>query len=129
MKFPTARKEFTLFIDRGWDVAEWFEYLIANAKVATVADTVESEGRRMKQCWIKYMKKFPPSNDRTVCVLPHHDPLLSLCDFGDNIGILFSLNMSDCIKAMQGKYMKDKSEINAVPVGYITGYSIRTGIF
>ncbi len=36
----------------------------ANAEVATVlgsipssSDTVESEGRQMKQCWIRYFKK------------------------------------------------------------------------
>ncbi len=41
-----------------WDLAEWLERLTANAKVATVlssipasSDTVESEGRQMKQCW------------------------------------------------------------------------------
>jgi hypothetical protein len=47
-----------------WDLAEWLERLTANAKVATVLirshfpafDTVESEGRQMMQCWIKYKK-------------------------------------------------------------------------
>jgi hypothetical protein len=40
--------------------------LTANAEVATVlgsisasSDTVESEGRRMKQCWIQYIEKNP----------------------------------------------------------------------
>ena len=51
-----------------WDLAEWLdlERLTANAKVATVlgpilasSDTVESEGRQMKQCWIKCGKKSP----------------------------------------------------------------------
>ncbi len=57
----------------GWDLAEWLERLTANAVVATVlgsipasSDTVESEGRQMKQCWISYIKrkiqKNPPSN-------------------------------------------------------------------
>ncbi len=39
-------------------VAEWLEHLAAHAIVATVlglipasSDTVESEGRQMKQCW------------------------------------------------------------------------------
>jgi hypothetical protein len=39
------------------ELAEWFECLTANVKVATVlvpipasSDTVESEGRQMKQC-------------------------------------------------------------------------------
>ncbi len=39
--------------------------LIANAEVATVpgsspasSDTVESEGRQMKQCWIQYISLF-----------------------------------------------------------------------
>ncbi len=42
----------------GWDLSDWLERLTANAKVATVlgsipasSDTVESEGRQMKQCW------------------------------------------------------------------------------
>ncbi len=44
----------------GWDLAELLERLAVNAKGATVlgsipesSDTVESEGRKMKQCWIK----------------------------------------------------------------------------
>jgi hypothetical protein len=48
----------------GWDLAERLERLTANAKVATVLgsipasfDTVESKGRQMKQCWIKYTEK------------------------------------------------------------------------
>ncbi len=48
--------------ESGWDLAEKLERLTANAKVATVlgsiaasSDTVESEGRQMKQCWIKYI--------------------------------------------------------------------------
>ncbi len=48
----------------GWDLAEWLERLTANAVVATVlgsipasSDTVESEGRQMKQCWISYIKE------------------------------------------------------------------------
>ncbi len=41
-------------------LAEWLERLSANAKVATVlgpesSDTVESEGRQMKQCWTQYI--------------------------------------------------------------------------
>jgi hypothetical protein len=43
--------------DCGRDLAEWLERLTANAVVATVlgsipasSDTVESEGRQMKQC-------------------------------------------------------------------------------
>jgi hypothetical protein len=47
----------------GWDLAERLERLTANAKVATVlgsipasSGTVESEGRQMKQCCIKYLK-------------------------------------------------------------------------
>jgi hypothetical protein len=51
----------------------------------------------------KNKNENPSGNDRTICVLPHNDPLLSPCDFGDNIGIMFSLNMSDNIKAMQDK--------------------------
>ncbi len=48
----------------GWDLAEWWKSLTANAKVAIVlgsipasSDTVESEGRQMKQCWIQYIEK------------------------------------------------------------------------
>ncbi len=47
----------------GWVLAEWLERLAVNGKVATVrgsisasSDTAESEGRQMKQCWIKYKK-------------------------------------------------------------------------
>ncbi len=50
--------------ESGGDLAEWLERLTANAVVATVlgsiptsSDTVESEGRKMKQCWISYIKK------------------------------------------------------------------------
>ncbi len=46
------------------NLAEWLERLTANAVVTTVlgsipasSDTVESEGRQMKQCWISYIKK------------------------------------------------------------------------
>ncbi len=45
--------------------------LMANTEVATVlglipasSDTVESEGRQMKQCWIKYMEKNPLLNSK-----------------------------------------------------------------
>ncbi len=48
----------------GWDLAEWLERPAANAKFATVlgsipasSDTVESEGRQMKQCWRKYIQR------------------------------------------------------------------------
>ncbi len=48
----------------GWDLANWLERLAVNAKVATVlgsilasSDTVESEGRQMKQCRITYIKR------------------------------------------------------------------------
>ncbi len=46
------------------DLAKWLERLIANAEVPTVlgsipasSDTVESEERQMKQCWIKYIEE------------------------------------------------------------------------
>jgi hypothetical protein len=50
------------FLYGGWDLAEC---LTANAEVATVlqgsilasSDTVESEGRQMKQCWIQSIEK------------------------------------------------------------------------
>jgi hypothetical protein len=45
-------------------LAWWLERVTANAEVATVlgsiptsSDTVESEGRQMKQCWIQYMER------------------------------------------------------------------------
>ena len=54
-------------IERGWDLAEWLERLTANAVVATVlgsipasSDTVKSEGRQMKQCWISEIKRKNP---------------------------------------------------------------------
>ncbi len=47
----------TFYFDSNQDLAEWLERLTANAEVATVLgsipasfDTVESEGRQMKQC-------------------------------------------------------------------------------
>ncbi len=46
-----------VYINSGWDLAEWLERPTANAEVATVlgsipavSDRVESEGRQMKQC-------------------------------------------------------------------------------
>ncbi len=48
----------------GWDLAERLERLTVNAVVATVlgsipasSDTMESEGRQMKRCWISYIKR------------------------------------------------------------------------
>ncbi len=48
------------------DRDEWLERLTANAEVVLVpgsipvfSDTVESEGRQMKQFWIKYIWKNP----------------------------------------------------------------------
>jgi hypothetical protein len=47
-------------------IAEWLELLTANAEVATAlgsipvsSDTVESEGRQMKQWRIQYIEKNP----------------------------------------------------------------------
>jgi hypothetical protein len=52
-----------------WDLAELLERLAVNTKAATVlgsipasSDTVESEGRQMKQCWITYIKRKIPKN-------------------------------------------------------------------
>ncbi len=46
----------------GWDLAEWVKRLVVNAKVTKIlgsipafSDTVESEGRQMKECWIMYI--------------------------------------------------------------------------
>ncbi len=54
-------------------VDEWLDRLNANAEVATVLgsipasfDTVESEGRQMKQYWIKYWKNKTKQKTRTV---------------------------------------------------------------
>ncbi len=48
----------------GWDIAKWLERLDVNAKVAPIlgsipapSDTVESEGRKMKKCWITYFTR------------------------------------------------------------------------
>jgi hypothetical protein len=58
----------TILSYTGLFLAEWLERLTANAKVATVlgpisasSDTVESEGRQMKQYRIKNIKntKYP----------------------------------------------------------------------
>ncbi len=61
----------------GRDLAEWLKRLTAN--VATVldsipasSDTVESEGRQMKQCWIAYIKiknKIKPQFELIPCIL------------------------------------------------------------
>ncbi len=58
IRFPSRSELLT------WDLAEWIERLTANAEVATVlgsilasSDTVESEGRQMKQCWLWYKEK------------------------------------------------------------------------
>ncbi len=47
----------------GWDLASWLDRQTANNEDATVlgsipvfSDTMESEGRQIKQCWIKYCK-------------------------------------------------------------------------
>jgi hypothetical protein len=46
----------------GWDLAEWLECLTAIAtapgSIPASTDTVESEGRQMKQRWIKYWKNY-----------------------------------------------------------------------
>ncbi len=60
-----------------WDLAYWLERLTANAPVATVlgsipasVGTVESKGRQMKQCWIRYeqkkKEKNPPKNIKNI---------------------------------------------------------------
>ncbi len=46
-------------------VAKWLERLTSNVELSLVSipafyDTVESEGRQMKQCWIKTWKQFFP---------------------------------------------------------------------
>ncbi len=68
----------------GWDLAKWLECLTVNAVVAIVlgsipasADTVESEGRQMKQRWISYIKRkkkspFTKKLPRNVDVVIKH---------------------------------------------------------
>jgi len=65
----------------GWDLAERLERLTANAKVATVlgsipasSGTVESEGRQMKQCCIKYLKILKSPRKKKS---QQHVPLMS----------------------------------------------------
>ncbi len=48
---------------QGWDLAEGLERLIVNAEVQSgfvpvSSDTVEYEGRQMKQCWIQCIEIF-----------------------------------------------------------------------
>ncbi len=49
----------------GWDLAEFLERLTVNGKFAKFlgsipesSNTGESEGRQIKQCWIKNIKKY-----------------------------------------------------------------------
>jgi hypothetical protein len=53
----------------GWDLAKRLERRAVNVKVATVlgsipasSDTMESERRQMKQCWITYIKRKNQKN-------------------------------------------------------------------
>jgi hypothetical protein len=46
-----------IFQFNGWDLAKWLERLAVNGSILIFSDTVESEGRKMKQCWITYIKK------------------------------------------------------------------------
>ncbi len=43
----------------GWDLAKWLERLAVTVLglIPASSDTVESKGRRMKQCWITYIKR------------------------------------------------------------------------
>ncbi len=62
LRHPSYMRGFTCpfsfsVAEHGWDLAQWLERLTVNAVVATVlgsilasSDTVESEGRQMKQC-------------------------------------------------------------------------------
>ncbi len=68
-EYASDTGERTILMDQGSysslvDLAECLERLTANAKVATVlgsipsySDSVESERRHIKQCWIMYWKK------------------------------------------------------------------------
>ncbi len=74
MKKPHGAKKISVFFNNNenvlnewmswWDLAYCLERLTASAEVATVQgsitapfDTVEAEGRQMKQCWIQYIEK------------------------------------------------------------------------
>jgi hypothetical protein len=55
--FHEHQRLYVHFILLGWDLATWLERLTFNVKVSTVlglipasSDTVESEGRQIKQC-------------------------------------------------------------------------------
>ncbi len=57
----------------GWDLAKWLERLAVNANVTTdlgsnpaPSDTVEFEGRQMKQCWITCIKKKKKKNSPLI---------------------------------------------------------------
>ncbi len=59
----------------GWDLSEWLERLTVNAVVATdlgwipaSSDIMESEGRQMKQRWIKCIKNY--SWGYSICTDP-----------------------------------------------------------
>jgi hypothetical protein len=64
----------------GWDQAVWLERLAVNAKdeallvsIPASSDTVEFEGRQMKQCWITYIKWKNPKKS-------HH--YHNICNWG-----------------------------------------------
>jgi len=48
------------FLRSVWDLAEYLERLTCSQyqKSQLSSDTMESEGRQMKKCWIKYRKKL-----------------------------------------------------------------------
>ncbi len=74
----------------GWDLAKGLKRLAVNAKVATVLgsipasfDTVESEGRQMKQCWITSIKRKNQKKSNTTCSYPTISLLLEPSDQAD----------------------------------------------
>ncbi len=55
-------------------IAQWFERLAVNAEVATVlgsipasSDTVWSEGRQMKKCWVEYWNNNTKKQVVLIC--------------------------------------------------------------
>ncbi len=65
----------------GWDLADWLERLpMLKSEQSWVrsqhtSDTAESEGRQMKQCWIKYIKNLK-SPCYEMCQSFHHEDVL-----------------------------------------------------
>ncbi len=91
----------------GWDLAACLKRLTANAVVAIVlgsipasSDTMESEGRQMKQCWVSYIKiqKNPPVNKKSKKSLFYNKEIGGAGFFMDCPFKLFNL-VGDAVEA------------------------------